>query len=143
MECFKFYLNINEVLKMKTKKKNKINAVLFLTFVAVPTILSTLATHYASVVLLIITIIGMLLFLKIPVFKHRENLWMFVIATFSTIPINIILVKNISGSFLFDNGKVIAGIFRGFVIYAVLFAVEQIVLGIITRFFYRKQYKLF
>ena len=68
---------------------------------------------------------------------------MFVIATFSTIPINISLVKNISESFLFDNGKVIAGIFGGFVIYAVLFAVEQIVLGIITRFFYRKQYKLF
>lgn len=125
------------------KKKNKINSLMFLALVATPTILSALATHYTSIVLLIVTIIGMLLILKIPIFKHRENLWMFVIATFTTIPINIILVKKISTSFLFDYEGIITCIFRGFVIYAVLFAVEQLALGIIIRFFFRKQYKLF
>lgn len=125
------------------KNKNKLNLARFLLSITIPTVLSAVATHYTSVILLIITLLGMFLMLKIPLFKHRENLWMFVISTFATIPINIFLVKMASESFFFDYNNIATGVFLGFVIYAILFAVEQIALGITTRFFYRRQYKLF
>ncbi len=125
------------------KKKNTFNSVKFLLLVTVPAILSAIATYYTSVILFTIIALGMLLILKIPVFKHRENLWMFVIATFTTIPINISLVKMISEASFFDYDIVATSVFAGFIIYAILFAIEQIVLGLITRIFYRKQYKLF
>ncbi len=125
------------------KKKNKAYSSLFIATITIPTISSIFAVRYLSLISLIIIMAGVLLMLRLPIFKHRENLWMFVIATFATIPVNIILVKHISESFFFDYGGIAIYISKGFVIYAVLFAVEQIALGIITRFFYRKQYKLF
>lgn len=123
--------------------KHKFNSVKFLLSITIPTILSAIATYYTSVILLIITILGIFLMLKLPDFRHRENLWMFVIATFTTIPINIVLVNMITRSDLFDYNNAATNVFCGFVIYAVLFAIEQITLGIITRIFYRRQYKLF
>lgn len=124
------------------KKKNKISFIIFILTVAIPTILSVLATCYKSITLLIITILSMLFMLATPIYKHRENLGMFVILSFISIPINILLVKTISESVVFNYGGIFTYIFRGFFIYSVLFAIEQIVLGIITRFFYRRQYKL-
>lgn len=124
------------------KKKNQINAIAFLISIAIPTISSAIATKHTSVALLIFAI-GMLLMLKIPVFKHRENLWMFAIASFATIPINIPLVKMICQSSVLANGRIASDIFKSIVVYALLFSVEQIVLGILTRLFYRRQYKLF
>lgn len=125
------------------KNKNTFNSARFLLLITIPTTLSAVAIYHASIILLIITLLGMFLILKIPVFKHRENLWMFVISTFATIPINAFLVKRVSESSLFDYNNIATSIFCGFVIYAILFAVEQIVLGLTTRFFYRSQYKLF
>ena len=115
---------------------------MFFASIIIPTTLSSFAAHYASVILLVITTIMMFLMLKIPVFKYRENLWMFVIATFATLPVNIFLVKIIGQSAFFDYDNILSSIFSGFVIYAVLFAVEQIVLGVATRLLYRRQYKL-
>ena len=124
------------------KKRNKMISAMFFASIIIPTTLSSFAAHYASVILLVITTIMMFLMLKIPVFKYRENLWMFVIATFATLPVNIFLVKIIGQSAFFDYDNILSSIFSGFVIYAVLFAVEQIVLGVATRLLYRRQYKL-
>lgn len=125
------------------KNKHIFNLSRFLLSITIPTALSAVAIHHASVVLLIITILGMFLMLKIPVFKHRENLWMFVISTFATIPININLVRKASKSAIFDYNNITTSVFCGFVIYSILFAVEQIILGLTTRLFYGRQYKLF
>lgn len=126
---------------MKTKKVN-INSAVFSISITVPMLLSIIATHFNSAILGAITIIVVFLLLKIPQFKYRENLWMFVIATFATIPLNITIIKMINDAF-FDYYNVASKILGGFVVYAVLFSFEQIMLGLITRFFYRKQYKLF
>lgn len=125
------------------KKKSRIISTMFFMSIMIPTVLSSFATHYTSVILLIITMVIMFLMLKIPIFKHRENLWMFVIATFATIPMNILLVKIIGESSFFDYDNILSKVFSGFVIYAVLFAVEQIILGVATRLLYKRQYKLF
>ena len=105
-------------------------------------LLSIIATHFNSAILGAITILGIFIMLKLPLFRYRENLWMFVIATFATIPLNITIIKMINDAF-FDYYNVASKILGGFVVYAVLFSFEQIMLGLITRFFYRKQYKLF
>lgn len=124
------------------KKKNKMIPTMFFVSITIPTILSSFAACCSSISILIMTIITMFLMLKIPIFKHRENLWMFVIATFTTLPVNIFLIKAIGRSDFLDYNNILSDIFSGFVIYAVLFAVEQIILGVATRLIYRKQYKL-
>lgn len=125
-------------------KKNKIiNPVIFSASISAPMLLSAIATRYSSIILCAITILGIFIMLKLPVFRYRENLWMFVIATFATIPLNIRLLKLLSDFSLFEYNSKFTSVFGYFVIYAVIFAIEQIALGIITRLFFRKQYKLF
>ena len=124
------------------KKKQNINSAIFSISITAPMLLSIMAAHFNSVILGAITIIVVFLLLKIPQFKYRENLWMFVIATFATIPLNITIIKMINDTFL-DCYDVVSKILAGFIVYAILFSFEQIMLGLITRFFYRRQYKLF
>ena len=125
------------------KKKKIINPVIFSASISAPMLLSAIATRYSSIILCAITMLGIFIMLKLPVFRYRENLWMFVIATFATIPVNIRLLKLLSDFSLFEYNSKFTSVFGYFVIYAVIFAIEQIALGIITRLFFRKQYKLF
>lgn len=99
------------------RKRNIIIQTMFFVSIMMPTVLSSFAAHYESIILLIITIIIMFLMLKIPMFKHRENLWMFVIATFATLPINIFLVKIVGKSSFFEYDNIVTNVFCGFVIY--------------------------
>ena len=123
--------------------KKKINPVVFSTFIVAPMLLSAIAARYSSIIVCAITILGIFVMLKLPLFKYRENLWMFVISTFATIPLNIRLLKMLNDFSLFDYNIKITSVFGYFVIYSVIFAIEQIALGIITRLLFRKQYKLF
>lgn len=125
------------------KKKKIINPVIFSASISAPMLLSAIATRYSSIILCAITILVIFIMLKLPLFRYRENLWMFVIATFATIPLNIHLLKLLSDFSLFEYNSKFASAFGYFVIYAIIFAIEQIALGIITRLFFRKQYKLF
>ncbi len=123
--------------------KKKINSVIFSTSVIAPMFLSAIATRYSSIILCAITILVIFIMLKLPLFRYRENLWMFVISTFATIPLNIHLIKLLSDFSLFEYNSKFTSVFGYFVIYAVIFSIEQITLGLITRLFFRKQYKLF
>lgn len=125
------------------KKKNKLTPAIFFLLIMFPTVLSSIAVRHSSVILIIITAIALFVMLKIPVFKHRENLWMFVLATFGTLPVNFSLIKKASDLLSIFGDTIISAIFAKFITYAILFALEQLILGIITRLFYRKQYKLF
>ena len=125
------------------KKKKIINPVIFSASISAPMLLSAIATRYSSIILCAITILGIFIMLKLPLFRYRENLWMFVISTFATIPLNIHLIKLLSDFSLFEYNSKFTSVFGYFVIYAVIFSIEQIALGLITRLFFRKQYKLF
>ena len=110
--------------------------------VGVPFVFSVLAVIKHSVVMFILFILVHFLILKItPAFKHCENIGMFVIVAFSSIPVNFYIFKLlIDMELLFDSFLVI-NILRGVLYYIVLLSIEEVIMGILTRWIWRKQYK--
>jgi len=67
---------------------------------------------------------------------------MFVIVAFSSIPVNIYIFKLlIDMELLFDSFLVI-NILRGALYYIVLLSIEEVIMGILTRWIWKKQYKI-
>ena len=96
-----------------------------------------------SVILLLIFIAAHFVILKItPAFKRCENLAMFVIVAFSSIPINIYLFQMLNYRLGLFNSNFVVNFVRGSFYYLMLLSLEEIVMGIITRFLWRKQYKM-
>ena len=109
--------------------------------ILIPTLLSYYSVKCSSILLAAICFIVHFVLLKtVPAFKKRENLWMFIIVTFSTIPINIYAI-NLCADFFADSYKFMA-IIRVSVIYVVLFSIQQLVMGILTRIIWKRQYRL-
>ena len=78
----------------------------------------------------------------LPVCHKRENLWMFLFAAFFGLPINIRLSKEVT-VLLFGDNSTFENIIYGMMVYFMLFSIEEITFAVITRFIWRKQYKLF
>ena len=109
----------------------------------IPFALSTVAVIKHSIAFFVIYILAHFLVLKIiPAFKHRENICMFVIVAISSIPINIYLFRMLSSMELIFNSLLVVNILRGILYYIVLLSVEEIVMGILTRMIWKKQYKI-
>lgn len=108
----------------------------------IPFLLSAFTVIRHSVVMLAIYILAHFVILKIsPTFKHCENLGMFLIVAFSSIPINIYIFKILNEmDFLFDSYLVI-NIMRGVLYYIVLLSVEEVIMGIFTRWIWKRQRK--
>lgn len=111
--------------------------------VGVPFVFSALAVIKHSIAMFILFILVHFLILKItPAFKHRENIGMFVIVAFSSIPVNIYIFKLlIDMELLFDSFLVI-NILRGALYYIVLLSIEEVIMGVLTRWIWKKQYKI-
>ncbi len=110
----------------------------------IPAVLSLIAVMQRSIVLIAgAVVVPFLLLLLVPAFKGRESVWMFLFVGISSIPINayILIFMNEQG-YLFDDSFFILGIFRTILYGSVLFSMEEIVMGVITRLFWKKQYKL-
>ncbi len=122
---------------MKHKKIGIVNA----TLLSAPLMLGIIAVYNHIMALSITSICLMFILLRLPICRNRENLWMFFLATITTIPFNLFLV-NIVVDFLYSHSLILS-IFKGACIYLVLLSIEQLAFGIITRFFYRQQYKIF
>lgn len=110
----------------------------------IPAILSLIAVMQRSIVLIAgAVVVQFLLLLLVPAFKGRESVWMFLFVAISSIPINayILIFMNEQG-YLFDDSFFILGIFRTILYGSVLFSMEEIVIGVITRLIWKKQYEL-
>lgn len=110
----------------------------------IPAILSLIAVMQRSIVLIAgAVVVQFLLLLLVPAFKGRESVWMFLFVAISSIPINayILFFMNEQG-YLFDDSFFILGIFRTILYGSVLFSMEEIVMGVITRLIWKKQYEL-
>lgn len=126
--------------------KNLLNNRWFqLTFVAVPLIISIL--YYftdkgfvlPAVVISLFLLVGLL-----PLCKKRENLWMFVFSTVSLLPVNIRVSISVS-QWMEDELYMDSPFLKVIIIliaFHVLFCLEQIILGVITRFIWKRQYKV-
>ena len=110
--------------------------------VGIPFVLSVVAVLKHSIAMFIIFILVHFIILKIiPAFKHCENIGMFVIVAFSSIPINVYIFKVLIDLELLFDSFLVVNILRGVLYYIVLLSIEEIIMGILTRWIWKKQYK--
>ena len=109
----------------------------------IPLAFTVLAVIKHSVVLFIVSIPVHFLALKIiPAFKRCENIGMFVMVAVSSIPINVHIIKMLNEMKLILSSGLILNIVKGILCYLVLLSLEEIIMGILTRWIWKKQYKI-
>jgi len=110
--------------------------------VGIPLLLSTMAIIKHSVTLFVLYILVHFLVLKIiPAFKYYENIGMFVIVAFSSIPINVYIFNMLVDMGIFFDSFFIINVLRGVLYYIILLSIEEVIMGILTRWVWKKQYK--
>lgn len=116
-----------------------------LVFVLIPLTLSLVFYYFDNILILTAAVLSLFLLVSIlPVCKKRENLWMFIFSGISLFPANIrsalLLFDRLKDEIYMDSGflKVTAVLF----LLHILFCIEQLSLGILTRLVWRKQYKV-
>ncbi len=77
----------------------------------------------------------------LPPARHRENIWMFVLATPTVIPLNIVVIQSVFRLGILSTELLIGKILWGITLYTLLFCIEQIILGVLTRAFWKRQLK--
>ena len=110
----------------------------------IPVILSWDAMRLQSPVLLALAVTAHFGALKLaPICRHRENLWMFLLVVISTIPLNLYLLMEYGEMVgISRTYGVVSAILQSIIWYEVLLSVEELIMGIITRRIWKKQYKL-
>lgn len=78
----------------------------------------------------------------VPVFKRRESLYMFILVGIAGLPINIRLSYWLVSEEFISSGFLIGNILWIALLCCVFFSVEEIVFGVVTRFIWKKQYKI-
>ena len=122
---------------MKTKI---IRCSLGFVFASLPSVISLIAVINRSILLAMISIIVIYLLVAIlPCARHYENIWVFFLSIFASIPFNIKLIDILARAIFIENDFVLLHILRCALIYVILFCVEEIILGAVARFVWRKQ----
>ena len=111
----------------------------------VPLIVSTIYSFTDKTYVLIISIISLFILVAfLPVCEKRENLWMFVFSSVSLLPANIrfsVLISQWAEEELYWDSAFMKIIMLLIALH-ILFCMEQIILGFITRLLWRRQYKV-
>lgn len=110
----------------------------------IPLIVSTIYCFTGKTYVLIVSVISLFILVAfLPVCEKRENLWMFVFSSVSLFPANIrfsVLASQWAEKELYlDSAFMKIMIFL--IALHILFCMEQIILGFITRLLWRRQYK--
>lgn len=111
----------------------------------IPLIVSTMYCFTGKIYVLIFSVIFLFILVAfLPVCEKRENLWMFVFSSVSLFPANIrfsVLISQWA-----ENGLYLDSVFMKTIVFLIalhiLFCMEQIILGFITRLLWRRQYKV-
>ena len=74
----------------------------------------------------------------LPQARHRENVWMFVLALPVTIPINLMLLFRFYG--YFESDYMLNNVLCVILFFGMAVSMEEVALGIVTRRIWRKQY---
>ncbi len=94
-----------------------------------------------SIPLMALSVLFLFVLVRVlPWCRKRENLFIFIYSVGVVTPINIVIIRSLNWTDFLDNGFQI--VLWSLLSFFMLFAVEEIVLGIITRFIWKKQYKL-
>lgn len=122
---------------LKEKKE-----IIQLSSVIIPMILSVLMIITNKIIFLPFVVISLFLIVGVcPLFKKRENLWMFILVAIAGLPGNIYFSYKIvfEGIFTFEN--IFLDIITFVVMIFIFFSVEEIVFAVITRLIWKRQYK--
>lgn len=81
----------------------------------------------------------------LPFCRKHENLWVFVLTAVSSLPVNWLLLTKFDSwtDYLYSGGGAISEKMVIIEYMMILMGVEEIILGLITRLIWRKQYKLY
>lgn len=78
----------------------------------------------------------------VPICKHRENLWLFLVLAVSMVPVNVFLAARLGLIMvLFYETPVWTRYVFSVLVYGICFSLEEIMTGIIARIIWRKQYR--
>lgn len=77
----------------------------------------------------------------LPFCRKRENLYMFTFCALTMIPINILMIQAVS-PFLFSDESALRVTMWSVILFFVFLSVEEIILGVLTRLIWPRQYKL-
>lgn len=119
----------------------RLNKKIWLT--CIPIALSWVTVHGKSVLLFILFVLAHFIIMGIvPAFRKRENVWMFILVAVTSIPINIFILLQLNRIDMLFNSLFVLGVLRCVLYYSVLFSIEEIIMGLITRLLWKKQYKI-
>lgn len=100
------------------------------------------AIKHSSVIILLLPVSLFITVALTPWARKRENIWMFLLVVASGIPVNLIVIRWLLGLPAFESDFFLLTLFRGVVMYIMLLSMEELILGIITRMIWKKQYKI-
>lgn len=124
---------------------NKINAVQVVQTATglVPVFLSILFLVHKIWWILPLCIFSLFLIVAtVPLFKKRESLCMFLLVAVTGFPLNIKLAYWLIDDLYFGMDFFIGDLCYGMLICCILFSIEEIVFGVITRLIWKRQYKI-
>ena len=105
--------------------------------------MSWLTVFNRSIVLLFLFILAHFVVIKvISYLKRHENLWMFILVVITSIPINFYILLQLHKLNMIFNSFYVLGILRCVLYYCILFSVEEIIMGVLTRMIWEKCIKL-
>ncbi len=108
----------------------------------IPLVFSASLVVKRSLVLFVFFILAHFLVLKlVPEFRGRESIWMFIMVAFSSIPVNALMITILNKWGLVFGSFAVVGIIRCIFYYVILFSAEEIVMGVLTRMLWKKQYR--
>lgn len=112
-------------------------------FALVPMLFSIAFVLFKTVPLIVLTVVSLFVIVgAVPIFRKRENLWMFLLTAIIMIPINLYMIFAIVNLDSLSSCDLLCKILFGAVLYCVFFSVEEILFGFITRLIRKKQYKI-
>lgn len=108
-----------------------------------PAVLSVVFLAKQSVIFLLLCVLSLFIVVgTVPLFRKRESLFMFILVAIAGLPVNIRLAYWLVFDGFISSGFLVGDILWMAFLCCVLFSVEEIVFGIITRMIWKKQYRL-
>lgn len=121
---------------------NKTNAIQSVTGI-VPVILSiSFVKHHTWWILGLCVLSLFILVATVPLFKKRESLYMFLLVAAAGLPLNVKFAYWLISECWLGFDFLLGNICYGFLICCISFSIEEIVFGVITRFIWKRQYKI-
>ena len=110
--------------------------------VIIPLLLSVAFIFTKKYIFLMLAVISLFMIVGFcPLFRKRENLWMFILSGVAGLPLNVYLAYSVIFKTELMTIYSAFNICSVIVLSSIFFGVEEIVLAVITRIIWKRQYK--